>query len=314
MTKNSSGGETPSHSAAGADALDAANLKAIAFLSASMAFFAFDDMFIKLASSKIGVGQILTIQSLLSVLYFGYLARRRGQRITRAAMLSPAIVLRHVGDVGGAVCFVIALSLMPISNASAILQATPLAVTLGAALFLRETVGWRRWSAIVVGFFGVLLVIRPGMQGFETASLFAVATVVGLAIRDLGTRTIPQAISTEMIALVASCLFLVTAIILQSVMSPWQLMSVRTTVYVLSASICGILGVHLITIALRIGEISLVAPFRYVRVVIAIIIGMVVFEERPDMYTIAGTGLIVASGLYTIYREQTSKRRRLRTS
>ena len=314
MTSNSSGGETSSHTATGADALDAANLKAIAFLSASMAFFAFDDMFIKLASADIGVGQILTIQSLLSILYFGYLARRRGHRITRAAVLSPAIVLRHVGDVAGAVCFVIALSLIPISNASAILQATPLAVTLGAALFLRETVGWRRWSAIVVGFFGVLLVIRPGMEGFETASLFAVATVAGLAIRDLGTRIIPHTISTEVIALVASCLFLVTAVILQSVMSPWQLMSPRTTVYVLSASVCGILGVHLITIALRIGEISLVAPFRYIRVVIAIIIGMVVFGERLDMYTIIGTGLIVASGLYTLYREQISKRRRSRLS
>ena len=314
MTTNSSGGEASPHSAAGADALDSANLKAIVFLSVSMAFFAFDDMFIKLASSEIGVGQILTVQSVLSILYFGSLARRKGQRITRAALLSPAIVLRHAGDVGGAVCFVIALSLMPISNASAILQAAPLAVTLGAALFLRETVGWRRWSAISVGFFGVLLVIRPGMEGFDTASLFALATVVGLAIRDLGTRVIPHTIPTEIIALVVSCLFLVTAVVLQSVMSPWQLMSWQTTAYVLSASICGILGVHLITIALRIGEISLVAPFRYVRIVMAILIGMVVFGERPDMYTFIGTGLIVSSGLYTLYREQISRKRRLRHS
>jgi len=314
MTSNSPRGEASPQAATTDGALDAANVKAIVFLSASMAFFAFDDMFIKLAAADIGVGQILAVQGLLSILYFGYLARMRGQRITRAALISPAIATRHVGDVAGAVCFVIALSLMPISNASAILQAAPLAVTLGAALFLRETVGWRRWSAIAVGFAGVLLVIRPGMEGFNAASLFAVAAVFGLAIRDLGTRVVPHAIPTEIIALIASCLFLVTAVVLQSFMSPWKVMSWPTTGLVLSASVCGILGVHLITIAIRIGEISLVAPFRYVRVVIAIIIGMVVFGERPDMYTIAGTGLIVASGLYTLYREHSARHRRSRHS
>ena len=314
MTSNSSRGGASPHAATAADLSDAANVRAIAFLSISMAFFAFDDMFIKLASADIGVGQILAVQSTLSILYFGYLARRKGQRITRAALFSPAIVFRHLGDVTGAICFVIALSLMPISNASAILQASPLAVTLGAALFLRETVGWRRWSAIAVGFAGVLLVIRPGMEGFNNASLFAVAAVGGLAIRDLGTRIVPHTISTEIIALIASCAFLVAAIVLQTVMSPWKIMSWTTTGLVLSASFCGILGVHLVTIAIRIGEISVVAPFRYVRVVIAIIIGMVVFAERPDMYTIIGTSLIVSSGLYTLYREQISKRRRSRHS
>ena len=314
-SKNSGGGVTPGPSSlADMAAIDAANLRAVAFLSASMAFFAFDDMFIKLASADIGVGQILAIQGLLSIAYFGYLARARGQRITRAALFSPPIVLRHVGDTMGAVCFVIALSLIPISNASAILQAAPLAVTLGAALFLRETVGWRRWSAILVGFVGVLLVIRPGVAGFEAASLFAVIAVIGLAMRDLGTRIVPHTIPTEIIALVASGLIFVTAIALQTAMSPWQAMSWPTTGLVLSASVCGIIGIHLITIAIRIGEISLIAPFRYVRIVIAMGIGMVVFGERPDMYTVLGTGLIVASGLYTLYREQLAKLRRPRPS
>ncbi|WP_223475114.1 DMT family transporter [Oricola indica] len=315
VSKISRGGATPeAASPADSAAIDAANLKAVIFLSVSMALFALDDMFIKLASADIGVGQILTVQALLSILYFGYLARRRGHRISRAALISPAIVTRHIGDATGAVCFVIALSLMPISNASAILQAAPLAVTLGAAVFLREAVGWRRWTAIGVGFAGVLLVIRPGMDGFNSASLFAVAAVIGLTMRDLGTRAVPHSISTEVVALVASVVILVAAIVLQTVMSPWRMMSWPVTGLVLSASVCGIFGIHLITSALRLGEVSLIAPFRYVRIVMAIGIGMVVFGERPDMYTILGTGLIVLSGLYTLYREQYLKHRRTRIS
>ena len=117
------------------------NTKAIAFLSLSMALFAVDDMFIKLASSEVGAGQILTIQSLLGALYFAWLARIRSQPITREALFSRPILLRHASEATGAVCFVVAISLMPISNASAILQASPLIVTFGAALLLRETVG-----------------------------------------------------------------------------------------------------------------------------------------------------------------------------
>lgn len=310
---NQSSGSSPGPGALVRSAADAANLKAIAYLSASMAFFAFDDMFIKLASADIGVGQILAVQSFLSIAYFGALAWRRGGRITRAALFSTPIVIRHAGDVLAAVCFVLALSLIPISNASAILQASPLAVTLGAAVFLRETVGWRRWSAILFGFAGVMLIVRPGMAGFQPASLLAVAAVVGLAMRDLGTRVVPQAISTEIIALVAGIAIFIAAIVLQTALSPWLAMSGRVTALVLAASVCGIIGIHLITIALRLGEISLIAPFRYVRIVMAIGIGVVVFAEHPDMYTILGTGLIVISGLYTLYREQIVRSGRTRS-
>lgn len=293
---------------------DTANLKAIAFLSIAMAAFAFDDMFIKLASAEIGVGQILSIQSLLALCYFAWLARARGHRITRQALLSRAVLLRNAGEATGAVCFVIALSLMPISNASSILQAAPLAVTLGAALILRETVGWRRWIAVFVGFTGVLMMVKPGLAGFNTASLFAVAAVFGLALRDLFTRAVPRSIPTEIIALMSNVVVLTVSVILQTATTPWSWMSPYATAMVLCASFFGIIAIHLVTIALRIGEVSVIAPFRYVRVVIAIGIGVVVFRERPDMYTWAGICLVVASGLYTLYREQFAGHRKRNNS
>jgi len=312
-SQNTNGGETPDTGLLpDIAAIDAANLRAIAFLSTSMALFAFDDMFIKLASANVGVGQILSIQSLLAIVYFGLLARARRQRITREALVSPAILLRHFGEATGALCFVTALSLMPISNASAILQASPLAVTFGAAIFLRETVGWRRWTAVAAGFAGVLLIVQPGMAGFDYAALFAVAAVIGLAMRDLGTRAVARSVPTEIIALGANVVVFAAAVALQSATAPWQWMSWRTTTMVLAASFFGIIGIHLLTIALRAGEISVIAPFRYSRLVFAIVIGLVVFGERPDILAIAGSLLIVASGLYTLYREQMARHRKPR--
>jgi drug/metabolite transporter (DMT)-like permease len=302
-SQNTNGGEAPQTGLL-SEMADTANLKAIVFLSIAMTAFAFDDMFIKLASAEIGVGQILSIQSLLALAYFAWLARVKGHRLTREALFSRAVLIRNAGEATGAVCFVIALSLMPISNASAILQAAPLAVTLGAAVILRETVGWRRWVAVVAGFAGVLLVMRPGLAGFNAASLFAVAAVFGLALRDLYTRAVPRSIPTEIIALISNAVVLTVSVILQTATSPWSLMSSYATAMVLCASFFGIIAIHLVTIALRIGEVSVLAPFRYVRVVIAIGVGVVVFGERPDMYTWIGTGLIVAGGLYALYREQ----------
>ncbi|MCI5077303.1 DMT family transporter [Oricola sp.] len=295
-------------------ALNGDNLKAIALLAAAMALFALDDMFIKLASSDVGVGQIVAIQNGFGIAYFAWLAKAHGKRVTRDALFSGPILLRHIGETTGVICFVSALALMPISDASAILQASPLVVVFGAALFLRETVGWRRWAALLVGFAGVLLVLRPGMSGFDAKTLLPVGAAIGFAMRDLGTRAAPRTVSTEAIALVASVLVFLAAILLQTLSSPWSWMSPRTTGYVLAASAVGIIAFHLMMIALRMGQLSVVAPFRYVRIVCAMAIGVVVFAERPDVATIGGSILIVASGLYTLYREQVIRNRRIRGS
>ncbi|MFZ2099920.1 MAG: DMT family transporter, partial [Oricola sp.] len=200
--------------------------------------------------------------------------------------------------------------LMPISNASAILQVSPLFVTLGAGLFLGESVGWRRWMAIAAGFVGVIMVVRPGMEGFNAASLLAIAGAVGFAVRDIGTRAAPQSIPTSIIALVANILMLFASIALQFWLGPWKAMSGHVVMLVAAASVFGVAGMHSVTMALRLGEVSVVAPFRYVRVVAAMVIGILVFAERPDIFATAGSLLIVASGIYTLYREQKSRQGR----
>jgi drug/metabolite transporter (DMT)-like permease len=150
------------------------NLRAIALMVLSMAGFAVEDMLIKYIALEMPTGQFLMLIGAGGALIFTLMAWKQGQAVLSADFLRPTIIIRNLGEVIGTLGFVTALVLTPLSSASAILQATPLAVTLGAALFLKEAVGWRRWSAILIGFGGVVAVIRPGLDGFQPASLFAV--------------------------------------------------------------------------------------------------------------------------------------------
>ena len=150
------------------------NLRGILLMIAAMAGFAVEDTFIKLTSASMPTGQILIGLGLGGLVIFGVLTRLRGQRVMTAAILSPLVLVRNLAEAIATMGFVTALSLVPISTASSILQATPLAVTLGGALFLGAAVGWRRWTAVTVGFVGVLMILRPGLDGFEPAALFAV--------------------------------------------------------------------------------------------------------------------------------------------
>jgi drug/metabolite transporter (DMT)-like permease len=208
----------------------------------------------------------------------------------------------------GSVCFVVALALVPLVTATAIFQAMPLAVTMGAALFLGEQVGWRRWTAILVGFAGVMVIIRPGAPGFEPAALLAVGAVLGLAARDLFTRRIPSRIDTMLltawgflaVALVGGAQLLATG----GAVMP----TAGDALMLLGALAFGTVGYWWLTESTRLGELSAIMPFRYARLLFALIIGVVVFSERPDAWTLGGAALIVGSGIYAVLRERARAR------
>lgn len=172
------------------------NMRGIMLMVLAMAGFAAEDMFIKLAASGLPVGQILVVLGLVGALMFMVYARVNGTSVFSKGFFHPAVLVRNLTEMLGGLCFVTALTLIPLATATTILQATPLLVTMGAALVLGEAVGWRRWTAILIGFCGVLLVIRPGLEGFEPEVLWAVLGVVGLAIRDLASRKVPKTISS----------------------------------------------------------------------------------------------------------------------
>jgi drug/metabolite transporter (DMT)-like permease len=219
------------------------------------------------------------------------------------------VILRNFGELLGTLGFVMAIALTPLSSASAILQATPLAVTLGAALFLGEAVGWRRWAAILVGFCGVLMVIRPGMAGFEPASLFAVLAVFGLAARDLATRAVPRTISSMQLSTYAFATLVPTGVILLAFHGTPAVPSAVNWRDLALALLCGVSAYYAIVAAMRLGDVAVITPFRYSRLVFALIIGVTLFDERPDVWTLAGAGIIIASGIYTFWRERRLARR-----
>jgi drug/metabolite transporter (DMT)-like permease len=286
------------------------NLRGALIMVLSMLGFAIEDMFIKLMGSHIPVGQIIFLLGVGGAVCYGGLMRFRGEPLLDRGVLTLPILLRATGEIIGTLGFVSAIVLTPISSASAILQATPLVVTLGAALFLGDPVGWRRWSAILVGMFGVLLVIRPGMESFQILSLLAVLGVLGLSLRDLATRRVPKSTSSFQLSFLAF-LALVPASLafMLGTGTAFVAMTGVQWVFMVSALTFGMVAYYGIVAAMRIGEISFVTPFRYSRLLFAMVVGITVFQERPDMLTYVGATIIVASGIYTVWRERKVKQR-----
>lgn len=284
------------------------NLRGAGLMVLAMLGFALEDMLIKLMAASLPIGQIVGMLGVGSALLLALILTLRGEALFTRAMWRPAIALRAIGELIGTIGFVTAIALTPLSSASAILQATPLFVTLGAALFLGETVGWRRWLAILVGFAGVMMIIRPGTDGFDWNSLFAVQGVIGLGIRDLATRRVPQRTSSLQLSFLAFLVLIPAgAILMWTGQAEFAPLAGVVLIYFVAALLIGIVAYYGIVAAMRVGEISFVSPFRYSRILFALIIGMGVFGERPDVMTFVGAAVIVGSGLYTLWRERLRK-------
>ncbi len=280
------------------------NLRGSLLMVAAMAGFAIEDLFVKRLSQHMPVGEVLMLLGLGGTLIFAALALRNGDRLFSRDLLAPAVIGRNFGELVGTLAFVCAIAFTPLAQASAILQATPLAVTLGAALFLGEKVGWRRWSAITVGFIGVLVVIRPGTEGFSILSLFAVVGVIGLAARDVVTRKVPKTITSMQLATYGFASVVPAGAMLLPFQGAWITPSPLDLAQIGGALVFGTAGYYALIAAMRLGEVAVITPFRYTRLIFALIIGWVVFAEPVDLWTLIGGGIIVASGLYTLARQR----------
>lgn len=291
------------------------NFRAAMLMVVSMVLFAFEDMCIKLLTTTLPYAQVLGMIGLLGWFSFWIMLRRQGGRLWTRALLDPLVLLRNLAEAVGSIGIVVALALTELSSTSAIMQALPLAIVLGAALFLGEPVGWRRWSAIIAGFLGVILVIRPGLAGFQRVSLMAVVAVLGLAARDLATRRIPRGIHSMQLAASAFFAIFVAAVLMGLVMGQRPVLpDVREWLILAGCMAVGIGGYSLLVTATRMGEASALAPFRYARLVFALILALLVFGERPDTLTLTGAAIIVGSGCYAMLREARLRRTQLRAA
>jgi drug/metabolite transporter (DMT)-like permease len=285
------------------------NLRGSLLMVAAMAGFAFEDMFLKLAGRAIPVGQMLILFGLVGTLAFAALTRARGQRVLVSALTSRAILIRAAFEVTGRLGYVLALVFTDLSSASAILQATPLVVVAGAAVIFGEKVGWRRWLAITVGFIGVLVILRPATDAFVPASLFAVTGMLGFAGRDLATRAAPAGISNLQLGTYGFFVLIPTGAVVLAVTGGAVWPDPAAALALAGACGVGVVAYYWLTAAMRVGEVSVVTPYRYSRLLFALALGAVIFGERPDSLTLIGSGIVIGSGLYTIIRGRMLARR-----
>ncbi len=278
------------------------NLRGSAYMLLAMASFAVGDSILKAVSGELPLSQILVIRGIFGVVILYFACLFTGQLRPIASVLNLPIMLRLVGEVVATGLFLTALFNMPIANASAIMQALPLTVSLGAAFFLGEVIGWRRIMAIMVGFVGVILIVQPGLEGFTIYSVFCLGAVCGTTLRDLATRRLPVSLPSLFVSLVSVAVVVLFGLAL-SFFQTWQPVSVTHVASLATASVFLVTAFVSIVSAMRIGEVGVVTPYRYSVLLFAIIIGIFFFDEIPNTLTIAGSVIVVASGLYTLYRE-----------
>ena len=277
-------------------------LRAGLYMVIAMACFILNDSCIKTIGTTLPLGQIIAIRGVLSVLVVAMICAHQGVLGSLPSLFTPKVLARSLLDVAGTFLFLSALMRMPIANLTAILQSVPLAVVLVSVIFLNEKVGLRRTAAIVAGFIGVLLIVRPTPSTFTIYEVLALGIVFVLAFRDLITKRIPDHIPTFIIALANASFVALGGLIFglyqgfQSV-APWQFGLLAAAATLLAT------GYVFMVSTLRLGDLSGTAPFRYSNVLFAIILGMVFFGEFPDVLSYAGMALIIAAGLYAAHRE-----------
>ncbi|MFV0359749.1 DMT family transporter [Tropicimonas sp.] len=279
------------------------NARGAFFMAASAACYVLNDTLIKLVAGEMSLYQALLIRGVAATALMIALAAALGMHRFGVARRDRAMVLvRTLAEIGASYFLITALFHMPLANAAAIMQALPLTVTLAGSLVFGEKIGWRRLSAILVGFAGVMLIVRPGASGFSLYSAYAVIAVICVTIRDLAARGVSIETSSMGVAL-ASSLGVLAFGAAGMLAQPWQPVSLHGGLALLGASVAIIGGMLFSILTMRVGEIAFVSPFRYLSMLWALLMGFAVFGEWPDMLTLLGAGIVVATGVFSLHRE-----------
>lgn len=286
------------------------NARGAVYMMVAMAAFTLNDTAMKALTQDVPLFQAISLRGVLTLVGLIGLAIALGQFKPNLPRRDGVMVgIRCVAEVVSTVLFLAALVHMPLANLSAILQALPLAVTLAAALIYREPIGWRRLSAILIGFVGVLIIIRPGPDGFDVWSLMGLGAVAFVLVRDLTARSVSRAVPSVMIAVWASAAVTGVAM-LASLGTGWQPLTTGHWLLVAAAGGTLVIGYLFSVMVMRVGDISFVAPFRYTALIWAIFLGWLAFGTLPDALTLFGAALVVATGIFTLWRERKIKVRR----
>ncbi len=280
------------------------NIRGALFMMASMAGFVLNDTMIKLVSDDLELFQAVFLRGIFATILLGVLAWHKKVISYRPDPGELKIIAwRTFSEISATFCFLTALFNMPLANATAILQSLPLSVTLAASVFLGYRVGWRRYFAILLGLAGVMIIVRPGTEGFNVYSLWALAAVAFVTLRDLLSHKLNSSTPSVYVALFTSVSVMILAGLASSTQE-WRDVSPQIGLYLASAAGFVLIGYVAGITAMRHVEISFVSPFRYTALIWALLLGFFVFGEVPDTTTITGGLIVIGTGIYTFYRER----------
>ena len=280
------------------------NLLGAALMTCCVLAYVLNDAVMKLLFADIDFFQAIFLRGLVSLPPLLILALMTKTLLQKySAKNQRLMIIRILAEIGTTVTFLTALKHMPLANVTAILQSLPLAITMAAAIFLGEPVGWRRWSAICVGFTGVLIIIRPGLAGFNSYSLLALAAVILLTVREISTRQLDNKIPTVTVAL-STTLGITAFAALMLIGTEWADINFVSWSLIIAAAAAVTVATLLSVVAMRTGDIGFVSPFRYTSLIGAIGLGILLFGDWPDGTTLLGAVIIAFAGIYSLYREQ----------
>ena len=284
------------------------NIRGALFMVCSMICFAVNDAVIKSLGGVLPIFQTLAVRGGIVVIVLAVMVMRSGWRVQELRRRDKMILLLRVAaEVGAAFFIVTALFNMELANMTAILQILPLTIPLAAFIFLGEPLGWRRLLAIFIGFLGMLFIVKPGSDGFNVYSLFCLAAVICVTIRDLTARSLGAKLSSQEMSLFAA-IGVFGAASVATMFEPWVAISLTSWAALCGASLAIFLGYLVSVYAIRTGDVSFTAQFRYIGLIAALILGYVFFGEWPDRLALMGAAIIVGTGAFTLYRQQASRR------
>lgn len=279
-------------------------LRAIILMVLGSFLFTWGDLFMKFSTQNMSLGLVTMMLGGGMAVFFAVLMRRSEQPFFDRKYLHFAMLMRCGGEAVGVVGIIIALAFSPLSTVTALMQSLPLVLTIMGAVFLKEPIGWRRVLALMAGLIGVLIIIRPGMAGFDFFATFTLLGVAGMAVRDFGTRIMPKEISTATLSFFGASTIVVTGALMIVVTNDWSAPTWPGVGFGMGLVFFGSIGTLAVSTAMRLGDVSVISPFRYVRVVFGVGAGILIFGESVDFPIILGSTIVVAAGLYSWMRER----------
>ena len=280
-----------------------ANLKSIMFMIIAMGCLTLTDMLIKIASQRLPVGQVMVIYGVGALAVFWTLLRIKGETIRLSPLINSAVIWRNVGDLIAMNSMFLALVYVPLSTIGAVIQAVPLMVTAAAALFLGEKVGLRRVSALLIGFVGTLLIIQPGANTFDITATLVLVAALGMALRDIATKMVGENFSTLLLSFYSCFLFIFSGSVILLITSDPRVPDWGIVAMLAGMTITGCLGFFFMTEAVRLGDMSVVIPFRYTRLLFSMAAGILILGEQVNTIMLIGSAITILSGLYIWHRE-----------